>query len=204
MRTISVNCPNCGASINLDVDHLAHYCGSCGSKIMLDISSIQELLVAREKTKQETIKATELTKQVQVDAAKEIKIEQIRSENSNRYLQQKDVSDKRSFAIERTAMGIAVFFIVFAVVAGVILYASLEKSINRGRELHNERIATLQQIEIDIEKDIENGNYDHALLLANRLRLDDNWSSDETKEWDERREEYIRIINQHIQQSNQK
>lgn len=55
MRLVSVNCPNCGSPINIDLDNMARYCGTCGSKIMLDVETIQTLLIEKEKTRQTEI-----------------------------------------------------------------------------------------------------------------------------------------------------
>jgi uncharacterized membrane protein YvbJ len=65
MNTFSVNCPNCGAPINLDLDNIAKFCGQCGSKIMLDVETIQRLLIEKEKTKQ--VEAKEKTKARQAE-----------------------------------------------------------------------------------------------------------------------------------------
>ena len=69
MKTNSVNCPNCGSPINLDIDHLSKFCDQCGSKIMLDVDTIQQLLIEKEKTKQ--VEAKEKTKKRKAELAAE-------------------------------------------------------------------------------------------------------------------------------------
>jgi|LGVF01.2.fsa_nt_gb hypothetical protein len=59
---------------------------------------------------------------------------------------------------------------------------------------HNILIEKLQTIENKIEDYIVSGDLDIALINANKLYLDDNWSSEETESWDSKREAYIRII----------
>ena len=65
MKLISVNCPNCGAPINIDLDNISKFCGKCGSKILLDIDQLQYILAEKEKTKQ--IEITEQTKRAELD-----------------------------------------------------------------------------------------------------------------------------------------
>lgn len=59
---------------------------------------------------------------------------------------------------------------------------------------HNIRVRQLQRLEFEIDEAIQQEDYDTALLRANKLYLDDNWSSEETKTWDVKREEYKEII----------
>ena len=49
---------------------------------------------------------------------------------------------------------------------------------------------TVQEIRIDIS----NGDYDSALIKAQSLHMDDNWSSESRAHWDEQRESLIRLI----------
>jgi len=54
----------------------------------------------------------------------------------------------------------------------------------------------LREIVIEIQEDVTNEDFDSALLKANQLYLDGDFKKDDKKKWDERREEYIRIINE--------
>ena len=73
MKTNSINCPNCGSPISLDIDHLSKFCNQCGSKIMLDVDTIQQLLIEKEKTKQ--VEAKEQTKKRKAELDNEKKRE---------------------------------------------------------------------------------------------------------------------------------
>lgn len=55
-------------------------------------------------------------------------------------------------------------------------------------------MAYLQQLEVEIEADIKSGDYDSALIKANKLYCDDHWSSEQTAAWDAKREAFIKII----------
>ena len=52
----------------------------------------------------------------------------------------------------------------------------------------------LEQIVEEIEEDIANKNYDSALIKANKLHMDDGWSSESKEHWDEEREYLIDMI----------
>ena len=53
MKIVSINCPNCAKSVNLDLDNLSAFCSYCGSKLMIDIETLQELFIEKEKTQQQ-------------------------------------------------------------------------------------------------------------------------------------------------------
>ena len=67
MKLISTNCPNCGSSIDVDPDNISRFCKHCGSKVLLDIDTIQNLLIEREKTKQESIQSEERKRIAELD-----------------------------------------------------------------------------------------------------------------------------------------
>ena len=55
-------------------------------------------------------------------------------------------------------------------------------------------ITQLTQIESELEQAIANEDYDLALIKANQLRYNADWSADEKRSWDEKREFYIQLI----------
>ncbi|MBR3537210.1 MAG: hypothetical protein IKN85_15415 [Oscillospiraceae bacterium] len=59
---------------------------------------------------------------------------------------------------------------------------------------HKSTISSLNNIVTEIESSIESKDYDHALLLANRLYLNDDYSDDSTLEWENKRRYYIKLI----------
>ncbi|MBR6879549.1 MAG: hypothetical protein IKN14_00505 [Clostridiales bacterium] len=52
MKIIPMNCTNCGHTVDVDFDNPCTFCAYCGSKLMLDVEAIQNLLIAKEQTKQ--------------------------------------------------------------------------------------------------------------------------------------------------------
>lgn len=63
---------------------------------------------------------------------------------------------------------------------------------------HQNKEKELEIIAQEVREAIEKGDYDAALVKANRLHMDDNYSSDSTKRWNEEREGYLAIIQDHI------
>ncbi len=51
MKIKPVQCPNCGANVDLDLENLQKFCAQCGTKLMIDIENVEAILVAREKTR---------------------------------------------------------------------------------------------------------------------------------------------------------
>ena len=187
MKPVSTNCPNCGTPIDLDIDHLAQFCSSCGSKIVLDVETIQQLLIAKEETKR-----------AQMDADKQVKLAQMHSEEKAKQWERQEKSNTRSFLRNNAAKIIAASGILLVIIISFIALAvssySTDHMWDDDEAAHEELVEELEDLEDEIEEAIEDGDYDHALILANKLRMDDGWSSEETKSWNEKREEYIRII----------
>ena len=52
MKLVKLNCKNCGAQIDIDLDRLQSFCPYCGQKLLIDIDQLGELLKEKEKTKQ--------------------------------------------------------------------------------------------------------------------------------------------------------
>ena len=60
------------------------------------------------------------------------------------------------------------------------------------------QVMRLEKLSKEIEADYNAGDYDSALMKANRLRYDSDWSDDEERAWDARREKYIEMIEEAI------
>ena len=59
---------------------------------------------------------------------------------------------------------------------------------------HRKNIKELKETESQLSQAIINEDYDLALILANQLYYTSNWSKEEEKAWDSKRENYIAII----------
>ncbi len=112
MGFIELKCNNCGANIELDLENLQAYCPYCGQKLMLEVSSLDQVLKEREKTKQAMVKvlqAKEKTKQ------KNIEREQ---------LNDRDRNQNRTFII-----GMVILFLLFAFAFGMLYIPDVISSI---------------------------------------------------------------------------
>jgi hypothetical protein len=54
--------------------------------------------------------------------------------------------------------------------------------------------AKLNSTVVEIQQDIIEGDYDSALIKANGLRFDPEVSEEKAKQWDEQREDLIKLI----------
>lgn len=66
---------------------------------------------------------------------------------------------------------------------------------------HDMHVSELERIETEVQADISAGDYDSALMKANQLRLDDEYSTEQTQSWDKKREAYIDIIKEKKRES---
>ena len=46
-----MNCPACGAGLELDIDNLISFCPYCGGKLLVDPVAFRDVLVERERTR---------------------------------------------------------------------------------------------------------------------------------------------------------
>lgn len=46
-----MNCPACGAGLELDIDNLISFCPYCGGKLLVDPVAFKDVLVEKERTK---------------------------------------------------------------------------------------------------------------------------------------------------------
>lgn len=85
---------------------------------------------------------------------------------------------------------------IFAILGMVGVMILALGMIGIGRLSHNAKEKKLEQTVQEIQMDIINGDYDSALIKAQSLHMDDNYSSDSKEHWDEQREQLIELIEQ--------
>lgn len=56
IRMVSLSCIQCGANLDVDIDHLQAYCPFCGTKLLIDVGQMTDILEKKELTKQKRIK----------------------------------------------------------------------------------------------------------------------------------------------------
>lgn len=114
MNIIKMQCNNCGAGLDVDLDNLSAYCPHCGQKLLFDVDQMGMLLAAKEKTKQ--IELQERTKQIQATEARR------RMELQHQYEKEKK-SENENFGKSMILLMkyIAVFFLLLGLTAAVVL-----------------------------------------------------------------------------------
>ena len=172
MEMKSLSCPKCGGTLEVEDGLDTFFCKYCGNKIV-----ISDLSDAAYKAKSEALhyKHEETMKDKE---HREAKAKWERQEIS------KQREEKSKNVMLLVCLGICLGLIVFPMLFGFGI-----PSIK-----HSARVRKLEKISMEVEESIEKRDYEHALLVANTLRLNDGWSSSETKEWDDRRETYLRQI----------
>ena len=81
-------------------------------------------------------------------------------------------------------------------VAGLIAGIALMTALFVGFVIypHHERERKLEAIAAEVRADIDNGDYESALVKANQLHMDDGYSHESNQKWNKEREGYIAII----------
>ena len=51
MKLIRMECPNCKASLDINIEKLQAFCPYCGTKLLFDFEQINQILIEKEKTK---------------------------------------------------------------------------------------------------------------------------------------------------------
>ncbi|MCR5600087.1 MAG: hypothetical protein K6G33_05035 [Ruminococcus sp.] len=168
MKLITLKCPNCDATLEVQDGIDTFYCMYCGNKIMLDGMS-KVAYQSKVKVKEMEHKEHIVDKQNEQERFKLI----MKAEEEKR-------SDR---AIGKIFIGYILFFLLLLGGLGGIPYVE-----------HRKNIKQLKEIESEINQAINSEDYDRALLLANQLYCKDNWTSGEDEVWDTKRENYISLI----------
>lgn len=123
-RSFSLQCENCGSSLELNLDHLMAFCPYCGNKLLIDVSQLGSIVAAKEKTKREEQKTErERERTLQQKLQHEYNLERIRIEaETQKQLEQEraKTESKKEFYKDLPAViifGILVVgFLIFAVI----------------------------------------------------------------------------------------
>lgn len=70
MKLLKLNCNNCNAQLEVDIENLQAYCPYCGQKLLFDLEQMERVLVEKEQTKrarERTKRSEEATKRVQIE-----------------------------------------------------------------------------------------------------------------------------------------
>ncbi|MBQ6343594.1 MAG: zinc ribbon domain-containing protein [Anaerolineaceae bacterium] len=103
-KLIHMKCQNCGANLDIDLDHLTAFCPYCGEKLMIDVEKLGDVLIEKEKTKQ---KEMEFNNKIQYE---EVVNEEKRKNKKNEF--NDDV--KRTIIL---MVGLLLIFLFFVIVS---------------------------------------------------------------------------------------
>lgn len=168
MNIQSLECPKCHAVLENDNENLGiFYCKYCGQKIVVE--EIQDAAI-KAKVREMELKSEEK------------KMELEHKQQNFTYEQEKD-RDKRKWKTFFLGFGayILIMILVFVFIGGM-------------DSEHDKLVKQLRKTEAEVQEAIREGDYDYAMIKVNELRLDDNYSEEQTKQWDEKREDYIALI----------
>ena len=169
MKIQKLECPNCHASLDNDYGNAGvFFCKYCGQKMI-----VEEIQNAEYDLK---IRKLELERET-------AKLESERKKQTIEYAINKE--EKKHELIKYTFCVCLVVLMFSIAFIPLILYVSPHKKLVR----------KLNKIETEVQEAILEEDYDLAILKANQLRLDDAYSSTEEEVWEEKRKEYIQIIN---------
>ena len=164
MKLITLECPNCGADIEIENGIDTFYCKYCGYKIILDGQS---------------------------DAAINAKV-RIKEVESNERVTRERLYLEREEKKEGKKHAFIILFICIVIYA--LLFAYIEYESNQGKKGVEAQEKKLQAIVDEIMIDIENGDFDEARVKANMLYWDTSYTSRPKKKWDQTRKEILKQI----------
>lgn len=159
-----MKCPQCHADLEVEDGIDSFYCLYCGSKVV--VGGMTDA----------AYKAKSFSKGMDT----------IRNVINDRYAHKRYVLEQNRIEQEKNQK---MFFPLF-----VILFMLPVLFFGGAYLHHRSRIKELRQTETEISQLINSGNYDAALVKANELYYDEEWSDDEEKVWNTKRENYISMI----------
>jgi len=172
MKIQVLECPKCHASLEIDMQNAGFFfCKYCGQKIV-----VEEMQEAAVKVKVREMELEHEEKKMEFEQRKQ-----------NTAFQQ----EKEKNAIQEKEKYKS-FWMVMAICGGLFIVSFI--MMYSGSFKHNLRVKQLRKVEAEVQMAIQEGNYDYAMIKVNELRLDDNYSKSQTEAWDEKREDYIKLI----------
>lgn len=179
MKMYQLNCPACGATVEIEQDRKSCYCSYCGSKIYMD----------------DGVKRVEITKNINYHKTYTDEARIRESEAQERMQDKKYAADKekwerkeksKSKAALRSFLVVAIAVVVYLLVFGGYFGSEKRESEEQEKEL--------QTIVEEVMVDIENGDFKSAHIKAETIYYTAGWSSEIEDKWDATRKELIKQI----------
>lgn len=182
MNTYKLSCPSCDAELS-PVDGIdTFYCQFCGAKIVLEGISDEGY---RSKVKIKEFEHVERVKDRQY--AHEERLQREQHDYELHKMSEKNrvrVAASKYKTIEALLpvliIGAVILMFLFGFGPSYLEHKALERK--------------LVKLEKEIEESILNEEYDIAEIKANQIRIDEDWSSEFTKTWNDKREYYFALI----------
>ena len=173
IKLVSGKCPNCGANLEVRSDIDTFFCQYCGSKIIISNQS-REVLNAKLQEKRLAQKSEMADKVL---------------DSLNKRSMRKEEERRKRQKSARIGLIFSVLFLILAM-GGLYLLEYKEKKESFAEE---EALLALSQV---IQQNIDNGQWDEALVNANQLQYTSGYSNEVKRKWNNTREAYISIINE--------
>lgn len=167
VKLLQMKCPNCNANLQVDDGIESFFCQYCGTKIILEGQSNAAI---RAKARLKTL-----------DKVGEIQ--------KNHHRQRMELREQKAViqaAEERRALLVGGICFLVCILICVLMMVCIRISNTK----ENTRLETIYS---EIQADMENGDYDSALMKANTLRFSAD-NKDLKNQWDQTRESLIEII----------
>lgn len=175
MNFISVRCPRCGASLEVEDSLDTFFCKYCGEKVILDGQNI-DVVNAKVKLKEMEYKDKRFNKKFEaVD----------RLFNPNKYLSEEEKIQKKKKRRKN---------VIIILVVELLLISALVMLIVGPEIASNKKEKELRNIVEQIQVDISNKDYVSARIKASTLHYTGTYSKE--KNWDETREEILKAIDE--------
>jgi len=174
--------PNCQAPLTFDGSLTTVTCNYCGTTFIVDdlASTTDRILRAQSDAKGRDLRAQSEARARDMQTQLEYEREHLKYDPTER-------NKERAWANSRMALKA----LIVMVIIGAIGIYSLTSWINGRMAEIDERNNTYVE---QAHEYIKQGDYDSALLVANRIDGDRSLSSDQDDRWDTQRKELIKII----------
>ncbi len=179
MRMYLLECPACGAKIEIEPDRKSCFCTYCGNKIYLDDGT----------------RRVEITKNINyhktyTDEAKirDIEFKERMFDKQIRADEEKSKRKEKSKFLNNTIPVLAILL------ALAVMWFYFDKSFDAEKQESDLQEAVLQETVEEIMNDIESGDFVSARVKAETLYYTENWSDDIEEKWDATRQELIKQI----------
>ena len=181
MEMVSLKCPSCNAALYVEDGLDTFYCKYCGAHIVLN--GMDPVIVDAKLR----MKEMDHEEWMQHEEHEHLERFQEAEHKQERFRIKREPGENRTFLL--TMLGCGIFMLILL---GIFYLPKCS---------HDTALSDLQKTEVEVQQAISAGDYDLALMKANELRCSDNWSKEDARIWDDKREGYIKLIEEKKKES---